>query len=66
MSDLTPKVKENEILACPYCKETGYDLMGLKTHLVVGGMFHEPCEAFTNLTWENQEDLQIILDGSKP
>ena len=36
----------NEEIKCPWCGEDGFDLYGLKQHLLVGGMFHDPCEEF--------------------
>lgn len=31
---------------CPFCGETGFDAIGLKCHLIIGGMWHTPCEVF--------------------
>lgn len=33
---------------CPFCGDTEFDLIGLKVHLLQGGMWHEPCEVFVN------------------
>ncbi len=38
----------NEEMKCPWCGEEGFDLYGLKLHLLNGGMFHDPCEKFQN------------------
>ena len=37
---------------CPFCGDTGFDAIGLKLHLLYGGMFHEPCEIFVNTPTE--------------
>ena len=36
-------------MTCPFCGEDGFDLMGVKHHLLMRW-----CEPFNNLTWENQ------------
>jgi hypothetical protein len=42
-SEATPPVGSGTVLACPYCGEPDYDLVGLKSHLLKGEC--EPFEA---------------------
>ena len=37
--------ENSEDIECPWCGEGGFDLVGLKSHLV-GGFFYEPCIEF--------------------
>ena len=39
----------NNDLICPFCKDDGFDRIGLKLHLLPG-LFSDPCEAFENLS----------------
>jgi hypothetical protein len=43
-------LKSNDEVVCPFCKESGFDLIGLKSHLL-----NEDCEIFNDT--ENQRRL---------
>ena len=38
----------SKLMDCPFCGDTGFDAIGLKCHLLSGGMFYKPCEVFIN------------------
>lgn len=42
-------------IKCPFCGQGDYDLIGLKNHLVVGGIFNNTCEAFDNIESVDEE-----------
>jgi ssDNA-binding Zn-finger/Zn-ribbon topoisomerase 1 len=43
---------------CPFCGEGDYDLVGLKNHLLYGGLFYPPCHKFIN-TLSIEEERQL-------
>ncbi len=42
-------LKKDDVV-CPFCGETGYDLVGLKQHLTIGGLMHGACEKFVEIS----------------
>jgi hypothetical protein len=42
-------------VACPFCGEKGFDLVGLKQHLQGAYVFAGPCEAYENTMTVDQE-----------
>ena len=42
--EMSPDKDVDEDVVCPFCKELGFDLVGLKSHLT-----HGDCEVFNNL-----------------
>jgi hypothetical protein len=53
--------KGNSDIICPFCGEGNMDLIGLKNHLLVGGLSYDPCKAFTDtLTIEEERNLRNI------
>lgn len=38
-------MSKEETISCPFCKESDFDLVGLKSHLVNGD-----CEVFNNIS----------------
>ena len=41
--DMTENKENKEDIICPFCKETGFDLMGLKNHL------EKYCEVYSKI-----------------
>ena len=55
------KIVSSREVACPFCSEDGYDLVGLKYHLV-GNDF--PCKAFGDtLTVGEEQYLRRAISG---
>ena len=53
------KIKKDDT-ACPFCGDTGFDAIGLKAHLLHGGVFHDPCDVFTNTLKEDVREKEKV------